>query len=227
MRARASGAGATWASRARRSRAPTSSSSAALLDARGTRATFATPVGRLEIDTPLVGDYNLENLALAVGMAIARGLPADAIARGRRATSACPGRLERVANERGVLCVVDYAHTPDALERAIAAMRAVTHAAADRRVRLRRRSRSRQAADHGRDRGARRRPGDRHLRQPAHRGSGRDRRHDPRRRPAHGRAEAGAPASWRGATRGYHARGRSARGDPAGGRGGARRATCC
>jgi len=34
-----------------------------------------------------------------------------------------PGRLERVANQRGVLCVVDYAHTPDALERAIAALR--------------------------------------------------------------------------------------------------------
>src|SRR6185369_9815814 len=46
------------------------------LGADGTRATFATPVGRLEIETPLVGDYNLENLAIAVGMAIARGLPA-------------------------------------------------------------------------------------------------------------------------------------------------------
>jgi UDP-N-acetylmuramoyl-L-alanyl-D-glutamate--2,6-diaminopimelate ligase len=95
------------------------------LDAGGTRATFSTPVGRIEIETPLVGDYNLENLAIAVGMAIARGLPADAIARGA-ADVAVPGRLERVANDRGVLCVVDYAHTPDGLERAIAAMRAIT-----------------------------------------------------------------------------------------------------
>jgi UDP-N-acetylmuramoyl-L-alanyl-D-glutamate--2,6-diaminopimelate ligase len=90
----------------------------------GTHATFATPVGRIEIDTPLVGAYNLENLAIAVGMAVARGLPGDAIARGAAAV-AVPGRLEKVANERGVLCVVDYAHTPDGLERAIAAMRAV------------------------------------------------------------------------------------------------------
>ena len=37
-----------------------------------------------------------------------------------------PGRLERVANARGVLCLVDYAHTPDALERAIAAVRPLT-----------------------------------------------------------------------------------------------------
>ena len=96
------------------------------LGADGTRATFATPVGRLEIETPLVGDYNLENLAIAVGMAVARGLPADAIVRGAAAV-AVPGRLERVANDRGVLCVVDYAHTPDGLERAIAAMRAVVN----------------------------------------------------------------------------------------------------
>jgi UDP-N-acetylmuramoyl-L-alanyl-D-glutamate--2,6-diaminopimelate ligase len=96
------------------------------LGADGTRATLATPVGRLEIETPLVGDYNVENLAIAVGMAIARGLPADAIVRGAAAV-AVPGRLERVANDRGVLCVVDYAHTPDGLERAIAAMRAVVN----------------------------------------------------------------------------------------------------
>jgi UDP-N-acetylmuramoyl-L-alanyl-D-glutamate--2,6-diaminopimelate ligase len=96
-----------------------------VLDASGTHVTFSTPLGRIEIDTPLVGDYNLENLAIAVGMAIARGLPADAIA-GGAAGVAVPGRLEKVGNDRGVLCVVDYAHTPDGLERAIAAMRAVT-----------------------------------------------------------------------------------------------------
>jgi UDP-N-acetylmuramyl tripeptide synthase len=58
-------------------------------------------------------------------MAIGRGLSADAIARGA-GDVAVPGRLEKVGNARGVLCVVDYAHTPDGLERAIAAMRAVT-----------------------------------------------------------------------------------------------------
>ena len=46
--------------------------------------------------------------------------------RAARADVAVPGRLEKVGNDRGVLCVVDYAHTPDGLERAIAAMRAVT-----------------------------------------------------------------------------------------------------
>ena len=93
------------------------------LGADGTRATFATPVGRLEIASSLVGEYNLSNLALAVGMAIARGLPAEPIVAGAARLAGVPGRLERVGNAREVLCVVDYAHTPDALERAIAAMR--------------------------------------------------------------------------------------------------------
>jgi UDP-N-acetylmuramoyl-L-alanyl-D-glutamate--2,6-diaminopimelate ligase len=93
------------------------------LGADGTRATLATPVGRLEIASQLVGEYNLSNLALAVGLAIARGLPADPIVAGAARLAGVPGRLERVANARGVLCVVDYAHTPDALERAIAALR--------------------------------------------------------------------------------------------------------
>ena len=95
------------------------------LGADGTRATLATPVGRLPIESALVGDYNLANLALAVGMMVARGVGADAIVAGATDV-AVPGRLERVANDRDVLCVVDYAHTPDGLERAIGAMRPLT-----------------------------------------------------------------------------------------------------
>jgi UDP-N-acetylmuramoyl-L-alanyl-D-glutamate--2,6-diaminopimelate ligase len=95
----------------------------ATLSPDGTRATFATPSGPLEIDSPLVGGYNLDNLALSVGMAIAGGLEGRAIAEGAARLPGVPGRLERVPNPRGVLCLVDYAHTPDALERAIAAAR--------------------------------------------------------------------------------------------------------
>jgi UDP-N-acetylmuramoyl-L-alanyl-D-glutamate--2,6-diaminopimelate ligase len=94
-----------------------------VFDPNGTRATVETPLGKLEIATPLVGGYNLDNLALAVGMAVARGLDADAIVAGAARLPGVPGRLERVANPRGVLCLVDYAHTPDALSRAIAAVR--------------------------------------------------------------------------------------------------------
>jgi len=98
----------------------------------GTRATFATPSGPLEITSPLVGGYNLDNLALAVGMAIAAGLDGRAIAEGAARLPGVPGRLERVSNGRGVLCLVDYAHTPDALERAIAAARPLAAGAGER-----------------------------------------------------------------------------------------------
>ena len=94
-----------------------------VFDPHGTHATVETPIGKLEITTPLVGGYNLDNLALAVGMSVARGIAADAIVAGAARLPGVPGRLERVANGRGLLCLVDYAHTPDALSRAIAAVR--------------------------------------------------------------------------------------------------------
>jgi UDP-N-acetylmuramoyl-L-alanyl-D-glutamate--2,6-diaminopimelate ligase len=90
---------------------------------RGLSATFETPVGAFEVSSPLVGAYNLANVAIAVGLAIAVPLPTDAIVAGLAAVTGVPGRLEPVPNGRDVLCVVDYAHTPDALERAIAALR--------------------------------------------------------------------------------------------------------
>jgi UDP-N-acetylmuramoyl-L-alanyl-D-glutamate--2,6-diaminopimelate ligase len=95
----------------------------AVMDADGTRVTFETPSGLARIASPLVGDFNLENLAIAVGMGVAADLSVAAIEAGLAGVAGVPGRLERVPNERGVLCVVDYAHTPDGLERAIAAMR--------------------------------------------------------------------------------------------------------
>jgi UDP-N-acetylmuramoyl-L-alanyl-D-glutamate--2,6-diaminopimelate ligase len=96
------------------------------LDDRGIHASFATPAGRLDIQSRLVGDFNLANLTLAVGAALGLGLPLSAIAAGIAEQGGVPGRLERVDNDAGVLCLVDYAHTPDALERAMAAVRPVT-----------------------------------------------------------------------------------------------------
>ena len=89
----------------------------------GMRLRVATPLGALELTSSLVGTFNLENILLAVGMAIGRGLERDAIVAGIAGLTGVPGRLERVTNDRGVLCVIDYAHTPDALERALAAVR--------------------------------------------------------------------------------------------------------
>ena len=91
----------------------------------GIEARFATPAGEVAIRSPLVGAHNVENLLLATGMAIALGLPLDAIARGLSGCQGAPGRLERLA-ARGVNVFVDYAHTDDALSHALAALRALT-----------------------------------------------------------------------------------------------------
>src|SRR5512133_496395 len=90
----------------------------------GTAATFATPAGRFAVRSPLVGAHNLENLLCAAGLALALGVPADAVARGLSTCAGAPGRLERFA-ARGVSVFVDYAHTDDALARALAALRAL------------------------------------------------------------------------------------------------------
>ena len=93
------------------------------MSASGLRLRLATPGGSVALSSPLVGGFNLSNIVLAVGMAIARGLDSAAISAGLDRLQGVPGRLERVPNEVGALCLVDYAHTPDALERALAAVR--------------------------------------------------------------------------------------------------------
>jgi UDP-N-acetylmuramoyl-L-alanyl-D-glutamate--2,6-diaminopimelate ligase len=90
----------------------------------GIAARVATPAGELEIGSPLVGAHNVENLLCAAGMALALGLPLEAVGRGLSASPGAPGRLERIA-ARGINVFVDYAHTDDALSRALAALRAL------------------------------------------------------------------------------------------------------
>jgi UDP-N-acetylmuramoyl-L-alanyl-D-glutamate--2,6-diaminopimelate ligase len=96
------------------------------LGAEGIRASFGTPAGTLEIVSPLVGEFNLANILTAVGIALGHGVSLNAIATGLARLRGVPGRLETVTNEAGVLCVVDYSHTPDALERALDVLRPLT-----------------------------------------------------------------------------------------------------
>jgi UDP-N-acetylmuramoyl-L-alanyl-D-glutamate--2,6-diaminopimelate ligase len=92
------------------------------LSVAGIHGTFAVPQGLLRIDSRLVGPFNLQNLLCAVAAAIALELPATTIEAGIAAAHAVPGRLERVDNDRGALILVDYAHTGDALDKALAAV---------------------------------------------------------------------------------------------------------
>lgn len=76
---------------------------------------------RHAIVSPLVGRFNLENLLVAAASMLAINIPFESVVNGLSAATGVPGRMQRVS--RAPLVVVDYAHTPDALSRALATMR--------------------------------------------------------------------------------------------------------
>ena len=99
----------------------------ARLDASGIHAVVRTPAGDVVLASRLVGAYNLENLLLALGVAHALELELPRAAEALSREPGAPGRLERCDGEGDDLTVlVDYAHTPDALARALDAVRALS-----------------------------------------------------------------------------------------------------
>jgi UDP-N-acetylmuramoyl-L-alanyl-D-glutamate--2,6-diaminopimelate ligase len=72
---------------------------------------------------PLAGDFQISNALVAAGLCIATGSDADAVFDALQKLEGAPGRLERVGDSRGASVFVDYAHKPDALEKALAALR--------------------------------------------------------------------------------------------------------
>jgi len=84
----------------------------------GIRATLTTPAGTVDIQTPLIGEYNLYNIMAATAVGVSLGVNPDDIQQGIEALSQVPGRMERVgAGNPWIL--VDYAHTPDALRKTL------------------------------------------------------------------------------------------------------------
>ncbi len=71
------------------------------------------------IKSPLVGMHNVYNILSAAGAAVSLNIPWKVIADGIKAMSAVKGRFEKVELGQDFLCIVDYAHTEDALERLI------------------------------------------------------------------------------------------------------------
>ena len=94
----------------------------------GTRARVALPSGSIDVALPLLGDFNVENMLVACGIAVALGLAPEAIAAGIERCPQVPGRVERVgADIPGAPSVlVDYAHTPDAVHKVPQALRPLT-----------------------------------------------------------------------------------------------------
>ena len=130
--------------------------------------------GGIEIETPLRGRFNVENVLGVIAAGVLLDIDDDELAAGIRDMPGIPGRFEAVDEGQPFAVIVDYAHTPDSLDIVLQAARELGERPADLRLRRRRRSRPRQAARDGRRRRAARRPRDRDLRQPAQRGSARD-----------------------------------------------------
>ena len=94
----------------------------------GTDGKVAAPGGSFNFKTPLVGVHNVENILSATGVATAMNITSDTIKAGIEALSAIPGRLEPIENSTGRYIYVDYAHTPDALENAVSALKEIAPA---------------------------------------------------------------------------------------------------
>jgi len=80
----------------------------------------------LSANFALLGDYNLDNLLLAVAIVNSAGLSLDKIAPTISKLKSVPGRLESINAGQKFTALVDYAHTPDAVERVIATVKSAT-----------------------------------------------------------------------------------------------------
>lgn len=74
---------------------------------------------RMNIRSPLVGRFNVYNVLASYAVGAAFGLPSDAMKRGIEETAFVKGRFEKIQSPNGWTAIVDYAHTPDALEKCL------------------------------------------------------------------------------------------------------------
>ncbi len=94
--------------------------------AQGTRGMLRLGGETMPFALPLIGSYNVANALAAAGAAIALGVAPQVVVERLRDTPQVPGRLEKFASSDGVTAVVDYAHTDDAVRKALTVLRGVT-----------------------------------------------------------------------------------------------------
>ena len=128
----------------------------------GLRFVLSCGGNRYDVSSPLVGVPNVYNILSAAGAALSLGVPWEVILRGIEEAKTVPGRFEKVHAGQSFLCIVDYAHTEDALERLISTAREILSAEQRtknkeqgtpyyHRLRVRGRQGPRQTAGDGRD----------------------------------------------------------------------------
>lgn len=89
----------------------------------GTRMVLDYEGSKVVVHLPLAGTFQVENALVAAGMALTTGAEPLAVFRALETLKGAKGRLEPAGSLRGGMVVVDYAHTPDALEQALLALR--------------------------------------------------------------------------------------------------------
>ncbi|MDX2350267.1 MAG: UDP-N-acetylmuramoyl-L-alanyl-D-glutamate--2,6-diaminopimelate ligase [Porticoccus sp.] len=94
-----------------------------VLSGSGLRALVLTPWGEGEINSSLLGKFNLQNLLAVIGAACLQGVSLDDVLRVVPHLQSVPGRMELISIDVGPQVVVDYAHTPDALEKVLETLR--------------------------------------------------------------------------------------------------------
>lgn len=97
-----------------------------ILELTGSRFTLVTPEGEGPVQVPLVGEHNVKNALAAAACAVALKVPLPAILAGLASAQPLPGRLERVPLDAPFAVFVDYAHTPDALEKVLSTLKPLT-----------------------------------------------------------------------------------------------------
>lgn len=95
-------------------------------DINGLISQITTPEGTMPLKTPLVGEFNLRNMLCAIGIGLAHNEDTDCMKKGLEDLKNIPGRLERITfaetDTLGPAVFVDYAHTPDAMEKVLNAL---------------------------------------------------------------------------------------------------------
>ena len=88
---------------------------------------FFSEQGEIVVESGMIGDFNVSNLLAAAATAQQFGISNEFIAKGISSAPQVPGRVEKVKNSKGVLALVDYSHTADALEQALKTLSKLDH----------------------------------------------------------------------------------------------------
>lgn len=92
----------------------------------GVEAELTSPWGEGLLRSGLIADFNLSNLLAVIAAACASGLPFEQVISAASTLRPVAGRLEVINSDKGPRVVVDYAHTPDALEKVLGALRSAS-----------------------------------------------------------------------------------------------------